>query len=88
MPGGLVKVGFVGEDQIEVGPVAEGRIEVSLCPLFQLCHTWPSSAQHIQGPLVTPHDSILGHATLLCGTLSMELTQVGRRECCQCSPSL
>ena len=53
MSGGLVEIGFVGEDHIEVGPVVEGRIAVSLCPLFQLCHTWPSSAQHIQGPLVT-----------------------------------
>ena len=47
MPGGLVEVGCVGEGQIEVGPVVEGRIAVSLCPLFQLCHTWPSSAPHI-----------------------------------------
>ena len=88
MPVGLVYVALVGADHIEVGHVVEGRIEVNLCPLFQLCHTWPSSAQHIQGPLVTPHDSILGHATLLCGAPSMELTQVGRRECCQCSPLL
>ena len=79
MPGGLVEVGFVGEDHIEVGPVVEGRIAASLCPLFQLCHTWSLSAQHIQGPLVTPHDGILG---------LMGLIQVGRRECCQCSPSL
>ena len=46
MPGGLVEVGFVGKDHIEVGLVVEGRIAVNLCPLFQLCHTWPSSAQH------------------------------------------
>ncbi len=52
----LMPVGLVGADHIEAGPV------VALIPLY---HTWPSSAQHIQGPLVTPHDSILGHATLL-----------------------
>ena len=63
MPGGLVEVGFVGKDHIEVGLVVEGRIAKNLCPPYQLCHTWPSSAQHIQGPLVTLHDGILGHAT-------------------------
>ena len=78
-------VGLVGVDHIEEGLVAEGHIEVSLCLLFPLYHTWPSSVQHIPGPLVTPHDSILGHATLLCAALSMESTKVGRREYCQCS---
>ena len=63
MPGGLVEIGFVGKDHIEVGLVVEGRIATNLCPLYQLCHTWPSSAQHIQGPLVTLHDGILGHVT-------------------------
>jgi hypothetical protein len=53
-------VGLVGADHIEEGLVAEGHIEVSLCLLFLLYHTWPSSVQHIQGPQVTQHDSILG----------------------------
>ncbi len=69
-------VGLVGADHIEEGLVAEGHIEVSLCLLSLLYHTWPSSARHIQGPQVTPHDSILGHATLLYAFLSMGLTQV------------
>ena len=68
----LMPVGLVGADHIEAGPVVAGHIEVSLCLLFPLYHTWPSSVQHIQGPLVTPHDSIQDHATLLCATLSME----------------
>ena len=69
-------VGLVGADKIEEGLVAEGHIEVSLCLLFLLYHTWPSSVQHIQGPQVTPHDSTPGHVTLLYAFLSMGLTQV------------
>jgi hypothetical protein len=61
----LMHVGLVGADHIEDGPVAVGHIEVNLCLLFLL----------YQGPQVTPHDSILGHATLLCAVLSMKLTQ-------------
>ncbi len=71
----LMPVGLVGADHIEAGPVVAGHIEVSLCLLFPLCHTWPSSVQNIQGLLVIPHDSIPGHATLLCGALSMALTK-------------
>jgi hypothetical protein len=71
----LMPVGLVGADHIEAGPVAAGHIEVSLCLLFLLYHTWSSSVQHIQGPQVTPHDYIPGHATFLCVALSMELTQ-------------
>jgi len=71
----LKPVGLVGADHIEAGPAVVGHIEVSLCPLFLLYHTWPSSVQHIQGPQVTPHDSIPGHATLLYASLSMELIQ-------------
>ena len=77
-----VAAGLVVADHIVVGPVVAGHIEVGLCPIFKMYHTWPSSVQHIQGPLVTPH------ATLLCGALSMELAQVVRRECCQCSSLL
>jgi hypothetical protein len=65
--------GLVGADHIEEGLVAEDHIEVSLCLLFLLYHTWPSSAQHIQGPQVTQHDSNPGHATLLYASPSMEL---------------
>ena len=68
--------GLVGADHIEEGLVAEDHIEVSLCLLFLLYHTWPSSVQHIQGPPVTPHDSIPGHATLLYASPSMELIEV------------
>ena len=68
-------VGLVGADHIEEGPVAAGHIEVSLYLLFLLYHTWPSSVQHKQGPQITPHDSIPGHATLLYASLSMELIQ-------------
>ena len=77
-----VAAGLVVADHIVVGPVVAGHIEVGLCPIFKMYHTWPSSVQHIQGPLVTPHDSIPGHATLLCAALSMELKKVGQRECC------
>ncbi len=35
-------VGLVGADHIEEGLVAEGHIEVSLCLLFLLYHTWPA----------------------------------------------
>ena len=85
MSAGLVSAGLVGADHIERGPVVAGHIAVSLRPLFPIYHTWLSSVQHTQGPLVTPHDSILGHAILWCAALSMELTKAGRRECCQCS---
>ena len=70
-----MSLGLVGADHIEAGPVVAGHIEVSLCLLFPLFHTWPSFVQHIRGPQVTPHDSILDHATLLCAALSMELTK-------------
>ena len=66
-------IGLVGADHIEEGLVSEGHIEVSLCLPFLLFHTWPSSAQHIQGPPVTPHDSIPGHVTLLYASPLMEL---------------
>ena len=88
MSASLVSAGLVCSDHIEMGPVVAGHIAMSLCPLFPMYHTWPSSVQHTQGPLVTPHDSILGHAILSCAALSMELTKAGRRECCQCSPLL
>ena len=58
-----------------VGLVRADHIEAGLCLLFLPYHTWLSSVQHIQGPQVTPHDNIPGHATLLCAALSMELTQ-------------
>jgi hypothetical protein len=79
---GRVAAGLVVLDHIEVGPVVAGHTEVSLCPLFPMYHTWPSSVQLIRGPLVTPHDSIPGHTTLLGAALLTELTKVGRRECC------
>jgi len=79
-----MSAGLISAVHIEMGPVVAGHIAVSLCPLFPMYHTWPSSVQHIQDPLLTPHDSIPGHATLLCAALSKKLTKVECRECCQC----
>ena len=45
MPVGLVYVGLVGADHIEVGHVVEGRIKVNLCPYMALiCSAYPGSA--------------------------------------------
>ena len=82
MSEGHVAADLVVLNHIEVGPVVAGHIAVSLRPLFPIYHTWLSSVQHTQGPLVTPHDSIPGHTTLLGAALLTELTKVGRRECC------
>ena len=66
MSEGHVTAGPVVAGHIEVGPVVAGHIEVGLCPLLQMYHTWPSSVQHIQGPLVNSHDNIPGHAEYCC----------------------
>jgi hypothetical protein len=36
----------MSEGHVEAGPVVAGHIEVGLCPLSQMYHTWPSSVQH------------------------------------------
>jgi len=66
MSEGHVAAGPVVAGHIEVGPVVADHIEVGLCPLLQMYHTWPSSVQYIQGPLVNPHDNIPGHAEYCC----------------------
>ena len=85
MSEGHVTAGHVVAGHIEVGPVVVGHIEEGLYLLVQMYHTWPSSVQNIQGPLVNPHDNIPGHAALLCAALSMELKKAGQRKCCSCS---